>query len=192
MGSQRSKEYEVQKISTSVFVTNFPHHVTAKDLWNTCKQYGYVVDAFIPNRRSKGGKRFGFVRFIKVFEIEHLVNNLCTVWVGHHKICANLARFQMAPLNKSYNQPNNAETRNNIGAHKDKGLNESTNSYAHVVKGSKPQYVVSENIPALTLDDSCLNQHNYTCCLMGKVKEFASLSNLKMVLANEGFNNIEL
>ncbi|GJT42222.1 RNA-directed DNA polymerase, eukaryota, reverse transcriptase zinc-binding domain protein [Tanacetum coccineum] len=92
----------------------------------------------------------------------------------------------MAPLNKSYNQPNNAETRNNIGAHKDKGLNESTNSYAHVVKGSKPQYVVSENIPALTLDDSCLNQHNYTCCLMGKVKEFASLSNLKMVLANEG------
>ncbi|GJZ73329.1 RNA-directed DNA polymerase, eukaryota, reverse transcriptase zinc-binding domain protein [Tanacetum coccineum] len=129
MGSHRSKEDEVQKISTSVFVTNFPDHVTAKDLWNTCKQYGYIVDAFIPNRRSKGG------------------------------------------------------------AHKDKGLNESTNSYAHVVKGSKPQYVVSENIPALTLDDSCLNQQNYTCCLMGKD---ASFSNLKMVLANEGFNNIEL
>ncbi|GJW03947.1 RNA-directed DNA polymerase, eukaryota, reverse transcriptase zinc-binding domain protein [Tanacetum coccineum] len=142
--------------------------------------------------RSKGGKRFSFVRFIKVFNIERLVNNLCTVWVGRHKIHANLARFQRAPLNKSYNQPNNAENRNNIGAHKDKGLNESTNSYAHVVKGSKPQYVVSDNIPVLTLDDSCLNQQNYTCCLMGKVKEFASLSNLKMVLANEGFNNIEL
>nr|GEW85579.1 RNA-directed DNA polymerase, eukaryota, reverse transcriptase zinc-binding domain protein [Tanacetum cinerariifolium] len=72
MGSQRSKEDEVQKISTSAFVTNFPDQFTAKELWNTCKQYGYVVDAFIPNRRSKAGKMFGFVRFIKVFDAERL------------------------------------------------------------------------------------------------------------------------
>ncbi|GKB36570.1 RNA-directed DNA polymerase, eukaryota, reverse transcriptase zinc-binding domain protein [Tanacetum coccineum] len=57
MESQRSKEDEAQKISTSVFVTNFPDQFNAKDLWNTCKQYGNVVDAYIPNRRSKAGKR---------------------------------------------------------------------------------------------------------------------------------------
>ncbi|GKC66910.1 nucleotide-binding alpha-beta plait domain-containing protein [Tanacetum coccineum] len=57
MGSQRSKEDEVQKISTSVFVTNFPDQFNAKDLWNTCKQYGNVVDAYIPNRRSKAGSQ---------------------------------------------------------------------------------------------------------------------------------------
>nr|GFB61961.1 ChaC-like family protein [Tanacetum cinerariifolium] len=72
-------EDEVLKISTSVFVTNFPDQYSAKDLWNTCKQYGYVVDVFIPNRRSKSGKRFGFVRFIKIFDVERLVNNLCTI-----------------------------------------------------------------------------------------------------------------
>ncbi|GKC36848.1 nucleotide-binding alpha-beta plait domain-containing protein, partial [Tanacetum coccineum] len=55
MGSQRTNEDEVQKISTSVFVTNFPEQVCAKDLWNACKQYGHVVDAFIPNKRSKAG-----------------------------------------------------------------------------------------------------------------------------------------
>nr|GEW76847.1 nucleotide-binding alpha-beta plait domain-containing protein [Tanacetum cinerariifolium] len=49
-----------------------------------------------------------------------------------------------------------------------------------------------EYTPALTLDDSCLNQHDYTCCLMGKVKDFASLSNLKVVLVNEGFVNTKL
>nr|GFB82814.1 UvrD-like helicase, ATP-binding domain, P-loop containing nucleoside triphosphate hydrolase [Tanacetum cinerariifolium] len=49
----RSKEDDVQKISTSVFVTNFPDQFNAKDLWNTCKQYGTVVDSYIPNRRSK-------------------------------------------------------------------------------------------------------------------------------------------
>nr|GEV36882.1 ChaC-like family protein [Tanacetum cinerariifolium] len=50
-----SKEEEVQKISTSIFVTNFPNHAKVKDLWNVCKQYGQVVDAFIPDIKSKAG-----------------------------------------------------------------------------------------------------------------------------------------
>ncbi|GJU61238.1 RNA-directed DNA polymerase, eukaryota [Tanacetum coccineum] len=119
------REDDVQQISTSVFVINLPNQFSAKDLWNTCKQYGYVVDAFIPNRRSKAG----------------------------------------APLNGSHNQANNRDSKNNLGAvYKDKGLNGSSNSYAHVVKVSQSQYV----------------------------KDFASLPNLKVVMVNEGFDNIEL
>ncbi|GKC38494.1 DIE2/ALG10 family protein [Tanacetum coccineum] len=45
MGSKRTKEDDVMKISMSVFVTNFPEQASAKDLWNACKQYGHVVDA---------------------------------------------------------------------------------------------------------------------------------------------------
>ncbi|GJW36656.1 RNA-directed DNA polymerase, eukaryota [Tanacetum coccineum] len=56
MVSMRSKEDEVLKIAMSVFVTNFPDHFIANDIWNTCKKYGTVVDAFIPNRRSKVGE----------------------------------------------------------------------------------------------------------------------------------------
>ncbi|GJU99142.1 RNA-directed DNA polymerase, eukaryota [Tanacetum coccineum] len=45
MGTFRSKEDDVQQISTSVFVTNFPDQFSAKDLWNTCKQYGpYLLE----------------------------------------------------------------------------------------------------------------------------------------------------
>ncbi|GKE36984.1 ALP1-like protein isoform X1 [Tanacetum coccineum] len=47
---------------------------SAKKLWTVCKQYGTVVDAFIPDRRSKAGKRFDFVRFIKIFDVDRLVN----------------------------------------------------------------------------------------------------------------------
>ncbi|GJV95347.1 RNA-directed DNA polymerase, eukaryota, reverse transcriptase zinc-binding domain protein [Tanacetum coccineum] len=193
MGTFRSKEDDVQQISTSVFVTNFPDQFSAKDLWNTCKQYGYVVDAFIPNRKSKAGKRFGFVRFIKIFDVDRLVNNLCTVWVGRHKIHANLARFQRPPLYKNNNQAKIGESRHNLGVPlKTKGPNGTSNSYAHVVKGSQSHNLDSENIPAMMLDDSCLNQQNFNCCLMGKVKNFESLSNLKVVLVNEGFDNIDL
>nr|GEY79565.1 nucleotide-binding alpha-beta plait domain-containing protein [Tanacetum cinerariifolium] len=65
-----TKEEDVAKISTSIFVTNFPESFSAKDLFQSCKQYGHVVDTFIPNKRSKADKRFGFVRFINVFNDE--------------------------------------------------------------------------------------------------------------------------
>nr|GEY12491.1 alpha/beta hydrolase fold protein [Tanacetum cinerariifolium] len=54
-----------KKISKSVFVTNFPKDSTARDLWKVCSDYGTVVDVFFPFKRSKSGKRFAFVRFIK-------------------------------------------------------------------------------------------------------------------------------
>ncbi|GJR29993.1 RNA-directed DNA polymerase, eukaryota [Tanacetum coccineum] len=93
MGTFRSKEDDVAKISISVFVTNFPDSISSKDLFNACKQYGHVVDSFIATKRSKAGKRFGFVRFINVFSVDRLVNNLCTVWINRHKLHANVARF---------------------------------------------------------------------------------------------------
>nr|GEV77471.1 RNA-directed DNA polymerase, eukaryota, reverse transcriptase zinc-binding domain protein [Tanacetum cinerariifolium] len=96
----------------------------AKELWNACKQCGHVVDAFIPDRRSKIGKRFGFVRFIKVFDAERV----------------SLIRMGIPRI--------------------------------------------------LVIGDDCVNQEDYSFCLNGKVKEFGSLSNLKVVLGNEGFNEL--
>ncbi|GJW64696.1 DIE2/ALG10 family protein [Tanacetum coccineum] len=95
-----SKEEEVQKISTSIFVTNFPDHAKAKDLWNVCKQYGQVVDAFIPDRKSK------------------------------------------------------AEANSNNGRRTDK------RSYVNVVNGDTKSTEACE--PALLLDESCLNQLDYS------------------------------
>nr|GEW53024.1 nucleotide-binding alpha-beta plait domain-containing protein [Tanacetum cinerariifolium] len=58
-----TKEDDLAKISISVYITNFPDSCSAKDLFQTCKAYGHVVDSYIPFKRSKSGKRFGFVRF---------------------------------------------------------------------------------------------------------------------------------
>ncbi|GJS92816.1 hypothetical protein Tco_0799784 [Tanacetum coccineum] len=49
-----------------------------------------------------------------------------------------------------------------------------------------------ENKPAIVLDETCVNEQDFSKSLMGKVKEFFSLSHLKVVLANEGFDNIKL
>ncbi|GJQ92929.1 nucleotide-binding alpha-beta plait domain-containing protein [Tanacetum coccineum] len=194
MGSQRSKEDDVMKISTSIFVTNLPDRFGAKDLWNTCQPYGHVVDTFIPDRRSKVGKRFGFVRFIKINDVDRLVNNLCTVWVGRFKLHANVARFQRNPKVKQ------SSMAFDYGKYTDKyesgkngdGTKTKTNSFAQIVRGVQSQTDSQVNIPTMVLDESCLNKEETSLRLLGKVNEFASLSNLKVVLANEGYTNIEL
>nr|GEU49288.1 RNA-directed DNA polymerase, eukaryota [Tanacetum cinerariifolium] len=94
MGRYRSKQDDFEKISVSVFITNIPDSCSAKELFNACKQYGHVVDSFILNKRSKAGKRFGFVKFINVFNEERLVDNLGTVWIGRYRLHANLAKFK--------------------------------------------------------------------------------------------------
>nr|GEZ87602.1 nucleotide-binding alpha-beta plait domain-containing protein [Tanacetum cinerariifolium]GFA09575.1 nucleotide-binding alpha-beta plait domain-containing protein [Tanacetum cinerariifolium] len=165
MRSHKSKEDDVSKISTSIFITNFSDSFSAKELFNSCKQYGYVVDVFIPTKRSKVGKRFGFVRFTNVLNEERLVNNLCTTWVGRFKLHANIVRH---------------------------GVKWSGYSYVHVVKGKTPFVnTKSDPTPALVLDDECLNSTDlYNSLLyMGKLwvlLEFALEDSKKLFHANVG------
>nr|GEZ77063.1 nucleotide-binding alpha-beta plait domain-containing protein [Tanacetum cinerariifolium] len=162
MGSYRSKEDDVAKISTSVYVTNFPESVYVKELFNSCKVYGHVVDSFIPNTRPKNGKRFRFIRFLNVFNAERLVSNLCTVWIGRHKLQANIARFHRSMASGHYA---GVKSTGGIKVNKMK-----TNSSDNVNE--------KDNRPIESL--------------MGRVKEFASLANLKMKLNNEGFMDVKI
>nr|GEX16282.1 UvrD-like helicase, ATP-binding domain, P-loop containing nucleoside triphosphate hydrolase [Tanacetum cinerariifolium] len=94
MSFQRSKEDHVMHISKSIFVTNFTDKYEARDLWKICEGYGKVVDVFIPNRKSKAGKRFAFVRFVRVEDIDRLVGNLCTIWICRLHLYANVVHYE--------------------------------------------------------------------------------------------------
>ncbi|GJR19463.1 nucleotide-binding alpha-beta plait domain-containing protein [Tanacetum coccineum] len=124
-GCFKSKEDQIQQLSKIVYVTNFPNHIRAQDLWNVCKDYGSVVDVYIPFKKS----------FSKV----------------SYKNSANTA----------------------------------PGSYAFAVKKG-PLNSIKENEmkPALVLDDSCYQDRDFSLSLLGKVKEFSSLSNLKMAKEN--------
>nr|GEZ27651.1 ChaC-like family protein [Tanacetum cinerariifolium] len=92
----RSNVDHTRLISKSIFVTNFPDNITSKDLWEVCQGYETVVDVYIPNRKSKAGNRFAFVRFIKVENVDRLIGNLCTLWIGR-KDCAKITKKQSKP-----------------------------------------------------------------------------------------------
>jgi hypothetical protein len=56
--------------STTTFLfTNFPERYGAKAIFNAFHNYGEVVEIVIPNKRDKGGRRFGFARFDQVTDL---------------------------------------------------------------------------------------------------------------------------
>ncbi|GKE04299.1 zinc finger, CCHC-type containing protein [Tanacetum coccineum] len=123
-------------ISKYIFVTNFPDNTTSKDLWEVCKGYGTVVDAFIPDRKSRAGKRFAFVRFIKVDNVDRLVGNMCTLWIDRMHLHANVARFDRPSIHSS--RPNISTRPAANGA----------SSFASVLKGNPNNFNHIASSPA--------------------------------------------
>ncbi|GJR55393.1 RNA-directed DNA polymerase, eukaryota [Tanacetum coccineum] len=173
-----SNENFTKKISHSVFVTNFPDYVNSRDLWNKCSVYGTVIDVFIPNKKSKAGKRFAFVRFIKVFNLDRLMENLCTIWIGSYHLFTN---------QKDADQWNGS-----TGSHQKKG---GVTSYVSVVNGVTPLVQPGNSLssaPALVLDEECVVERDFSNCVMGRAKSFDSITKLQSLLVDEGFVNVTL
>ncbi|GJY25230.1 RNA-directed DNA polymerase, eukaryota [Tanacetum coccineum] len=54
------------------------------------------------------------------------------------------------------------------------------------------QVVEEDSKPSLALDESCFLEYDYSLALKGKISDFGLLTNLKMVLIKEGFDNFNL
>ncbi|GJS15006.1 RNA-directed DNA polymerase, eukaryota [Tanacetum coccineum] len=191
-----SNEDYTQKISHSIYVTNFPNSINSRDLWRECNIYGTVVDIFIPLKKSQAGKRFSFVCFIKVFNLDRLVKNLCTIWIGRHHLFANKVRFERSqkPVSPLFN----GKPKNSDNGHSDSGhrmSNGPARSYTNVVNGAhssaNPGSLISTS-PALVLDDNCIIAKDFTKHAMGRVKDVNSIPNLQIILHDEGFVDVKL
>ncbi|GJY87322.1 RNA-directed DNA polymerase, eukaryota [Tanacetum coccineum] len=131
-------------------------------------------------------------RFINVFSEERLVNNLCTVWIDRYKLHANIARFQRPAGKKEGDGGNKSSVVTAPKEHtKTSGKSGEDNSYMGVLKGDKRMETKVKNSgPSTVLGDECVMSKKISNALFGRVKEFASLANLKVALGNEGFMEI--
>jgi hypothetical protein len=101
-------------------VTNFPDELQIVDLWKLFSHFGSVGDVYIPNKLDKWGKRFAFVKFKGVKEVDELSGRLEEVWSGSFKLRVNRARFDRNELSSqsAKQQEDNRQVRNleTIGA----------------------------------------------------------------------------
>nr|GEY83320.1 UvrD-like helicase, ATP-binding domain, P-loop containing nucleoside triphosphate hydrolase [Tanacetum cinerariifolium] len=51
---------------------------------------------------------------------------------------------------------------------------------------------VVDSSPTIILDDDCLVDRDFSCSLMGKIKDLYALPNLYLILSNKGFDNVKL
>ncbi|GJX28015.1 RNA-directed DNA polymerase, eukaryota, reverse transcriptase zinc-binding domain protein [Tanacetum coccineum] len=82
---------DMAMISLSVYVSNFPSHLTVRELRNICGKWGTLVDVFIANRKNKLGQMYAFCRYIKVLNSETLLDSMCKVRIGKLRLHANVA-----------------------------------------------------------------------------------------------------
>nr|GEW86515.1 ribonuclease H-like domain-containing protein [Tanacetum cinerariifolium] len=173
---------EVEKIASSFYITNFPDYVDAKRLWVECQSYERIMDAFIANKRSKSGKRFGFVRFLGVKNEEQLARSLASIWIGSYHIFAFVARFNRQEKIEVFSKNNRNKKTNSIPSQKADHVGSSQNkkSYASSLNGDRDSKVEKQvtavkgntlsNVPltpssitpALVLDDSCARNEGET------------------------------
>ncbi|GKU90754.1 hypothetical protein SLEP1_g4706 [Rubroshorea leprosula] len=90
------------------FFTNFPEEWSYADMWRTFLKFGRVYDIYSPNRKSRSGGRFGFVRFLNVKDKRELERQLDQIWVGDQKLWVNIPRYD--DEKKEENKGRNGQT----------------------------------------------------------------------------------
>ncbi|KAK8604732.1 hypothetical protein V6N13_099663 [Hibiscus sabdariffa] len=96
----------------TLFVKNIPEKLHWQGLWFAFGRHGDIVDAFIATKKSKDGKRFGFVRVKNWGDANRIIERLNNSRLFGSMISVSLARFktrQMYWRKKIRRQSYNAE-----------------------------------------------------------------------------------
>ncbi|KAL8557640.1 hypothetical protein ACS0TY_004919 [Phlomoides rotata] len=75
-----------------VFVSNFPEDWKTSDVFVWLSKWGKIIDVFIPDRRTKLGRRFAFVSFVEIVDGDNLVKVIDEQWIGQRKVRAARAK----------------------------------------------------------------------------------------------------
>nr|GEY55029.1 putative RNA-directed DNA polymerase, eukaryota, reverse transcriptase zinc-binding domain protein [Tanacetum cinerariifolium] len=169
----------------------------SKDLWNDYNKHGTVADVYIVRKLSKVGRRFAFVRFLKIENNESLINDLNKIWIGSYHLFAALARFD-----KNHNTTTKTNPKSSSKIIKEPVKNASftahtnpNHSYVNVLNGHGTINLAShpKNIlKSVTLDESDLiDTSGIRNVLLAKVRDVNLIPNINIVLNNEGFYNFQ-
>ncbi|XP_071689144.1 uncharacterized protein [Rutidosis leptorrhynchoides] len=84
---QPTEQIDKSRITSYLF-NNFPDDWCSIDFWDIFKKYGNIHEVYIPKKRLKNGRKFGFVRYLDVpdYHKESLARRLNLIVIGDHLI----------------------------------------------------------------------------------------------------------
>ncbi|GKA04369.1 RNA-directed DNA polymerase, eukaryota, reverse transcriptase zinc-binding domain protein [Tanacetum coccineum] len=191
---------DLANISLSIYVSNFPSHLTIHELWNICSKRGTLVDVYIAKHKNKLGQMFAFCRYIKVSSSDTLIDYLNKVWIENLCLHANVARFDRDEVVKASHAnvkvvppvSNTANTDHNASYYS------KANSYANVAKapiGGNRTTNVKYDASGVTITPPIkLKQTvstDFPLAILGCYKDFRSIENTRTLCQSEGFLDVE-
>jgi len=77
----------------SFFFTNLLEGFKVSALWIVFLSFSKVREVYVPLKSDRSGRRFGFVKFQEVSDVEELEWRLGEVWLGDTRLKVNIAKF---------------------------------------------------------------------------------------------------
>ncbi|XP_058758647.1 uncharacterized protein LOC131631902 [Vicia villosa] len=174
---------------TTFFVTEFNDKWEARDLYHEFKELGDIDEVFIPNKKTRWGKKYGFVRFFNVGDERRLEMKLDNIFLDGRKIFANLPKFGRRPnQNFTYRTKSRGVQEDSVIAQakakkKDisgiKGFRKGV-TFAEVLKGE-----TSTKVLEYLLESEIMNRLLNT--YVGEVVNLGSTFNMQAQFFAEGF-----
>nr|GEV31949.1 RNA-directed DNA polymerase, eukaryota [Tanacetum cinerariifolium] len=136
-----------------------------------------------------------FGRFIKVINLDRLIENLNTIWIGRFHLFANPVRFERPKKFVFPTYKDMPAAPSNSMVFRQPKAQDHARSYVNVVNGSSTAAIPGPYISStssLVLDDSCVVERDLSKYALGKLKDVNSIPNLRTLLMDEGFSNVKL
>ncbi|KAL4559089.1 hypothetical protein LXL04_031222 [Taraxacum kok-saghyz] len=180
--------------ATSFFITNFPEIWSSSDIWKELSAVGKIVDLFIPTKRNKAGRKFGFARFFGVSDVGKFEQQLNGVWMNKLRLKANLARFERGK------QSSNKQHRRHINTviMSPSRVGGRNGSFVDVLKGPPPPPHLPVQQPELkgpktvNILTSVEMKDKMSRSLVGELKSFENLRFFYTLVESEGWQDISI
>ncbi|GJY77774.1 RNA-directed DNA polymerase, eukaryota [Tanacetum coccineum] len=187
----------LQDVTATIYITNFPPSLGSNDLWQHCNKHGTVADVYIARKLSKVGRRFAFVRFLKSKNNESLINDLNKIWIGSYHLFAAMARFEKKPNTSTNTNPKPPSFKQNTQEKPVPSYSHSNpkRSYVNALNGNDPIKLTPQTksiLKSVTLDESDLiDTSDAKNAILAKVRDVHLIPNINIVLNKEGFYNFQ-
>lgn len=114
-GHSERRFYAGEEEVTLYFFTNFPEKWRSKNPWEVFNRWGRVQEVFIPDKRNRQGKKFGFVRFYGIRDPSAFGRKLDQIVIGCTKLFVNKPRF-VKPVERKWKSIRPVEINGGDGA----------------------------------------------------------------------------
>ncbi|XP_058732678.1 uncharacterized protein LOC131604238 [Vicia villosa] len=197
------KESVADATITTFFFTEFGLKWKARDLLFEFKDLGEVDEVVIPPRKDKRGRRYCFVRFLNVKDVNLMATKLDSMVLDGRKLFANLPRFQRSRRESEDQGGKFVKARREFAGDSKEGGSSGHCARAWVDKRSFVDVIKNKSATDARVSEDCgINivvyssskeeLERYNKAYIGVVKESGSVLNLKKTFHEEGLFTIRV